>query len=419
MKSRICPCLADYRLVLAGIAFTMLAACGVSATDGDKGDIGPTGAAGTSCIVQETTQEGAAFEVVCGGKVVGYLYHGEDGAQGVQGEKGETGATGEQGVQGEKGETGATGEQGVQGEKGETGATGAQGEQGLQGIQGPQGTDGTSCSLDKNAEQTGFDVTCGGEEKGTLLHGTDGASCTMVSKGAYYDIVCGSSSSGRIAKAYCVGVAYDPAVVTCQLDGKLTGTFTDSRDSRPYQIVQIGTQVWMAENLNYVPETDQGAQQDDGSWCYGTSGGNLATEDLSNCETYGRLYNWNTAMNGSASSTNNPSGVQGVCPTGWHLPSDAEWTQLTEFVGGSAGTQLKANTLWISNTGTDVWDFSALPGGYYFGSFYSQGAYGRWWSATEYDALSAWYRYVFGSIADVGRSYLSKTYGFSVRCAKD
>ena len=160
-------------------------------------------------------------------------------------------------------------------------------------------------------------------------------------------------------------------------------TFVDSRDSKKYNQVQIGEQVWMAENLNYdVPDNTTDV-------CY--------SNNADNCARYGRLYNWSTAMGGASSSSTNPSGVQGVCPVGWHLPSNAEWTQLTDYVGGTskAGTKLKSSTGWNSYqnipAGTDEYGFSALPGGYgnSDGSFLNAGSNGIWWSATEGNAYYA------------------------------
>ena len=169
--------------------------------------------------------------------------------------------------------------------------------------------------------------------------------------------------------------------------------FTDSRDGKTYKRVQINNQTWMAENLNYAVE---------GSKCYGEGyvyidGVNAtlsAFEVQANCAQYGRLYYWSTAMAGASSSSLSPSGVQGVCPVGWHLPSDAEWTTLKNYVGGSstAGTKLKSSTGWTSYSGvpvgTNEYGWSALPGGLGGGSddyiyFQSAGHTGYWWSATE------------------------------------
>ncbi|MDR2728373.1 MAG: hypothetical protein LBB56_04515, partial [Chitinispirillales bacterium] len=131
-----------------------------------------------------------------------------------------------------------------------------------------------------------------------------------------------------------------------QLSGSQCGSgnggddsFTDTRNSQTYKTVKIGNQTWMAENLNYA-----GSGGNTGV-CYNSSS--------DNCSKYGRLYTWAEVMNGASSSLLNPSGVQGVCPVGWHVPSDAEWTILTDFVGGdlTAGTKLKSKTGWGSYQG--------------------------------------------------------------------
>jgi len=188
----------------------------------------------------------------------------------------------------------------------------------------------------------------------------------------------------------------------------VSGSFTDSRDNRSYRTVQIGQQRWMAENLNYNAS---------GSVCH--------SNQESNCNTYGRLYDWTTVMNGASSSTSSPSGVRGVCPVGWHVPSDAEWTALTNAVGGSstAGTKLKSKSGWYSNgNGTDDHGFSALPGGIgysYVGGFDDAGFIGLWWSATEDIASYAWHRRMGYNYDFVGRSNYHTAILFSLRCVED
>jgi len=189
--------------------------------------------------------------------------------------------------------------------------------------------------------------------------------------------------------------------------GAVVTTFTDSRDGKTYKKVTIETQTWMAENLNYDAT---------GSVCYRNSS--------DSCAKYGRLYEWSTAMGNKPSSSASPSRVQGVCPVGWHLPSDAEWTALTDAVGGAstAGTKLKSTSGWNNNgNGTDQYGFSALPGGY--GSsdgYFSYAGYGGyWWSATEDDANLAWSRRMYYDSENVSRVNNGKTYLFSVRCAQD
>jgi uncharacterized protein (TIGR02145 family) len=195
---------------------------------------------------------------------------------------------------------------------------------------------------------------------------------------------------------------------------KTYGTVSDGVQN--YKTVVIGTQTWMAENLNYNAS---------GSKCYAEGISGVSADSIAkNCAKYGRLYNWSTAMNGAGSSSANPSNVKGVCPSGWHLPSNAEWTTLTDFVGGSstAGTKLKAASGWnIGGNGTDDYGFSALPGGVgdSDGSFYSVGYDGRWWSATESSAYSADNRIMSYGGADVYSYYNGKSYFYSVRCVQD
>jgi len=208
-------------------------------------------------------------------------------------------------------------------------------------------------------------------------------------------------------------------------------TVTDY-DGNVYNTVTIGTQVWMKENLKTTHYSTGVAMVD------GTSAGDISGDyttkyyfDYGNTPAntiiYGKLYTWAAVMNGAASSNSEPSGVQGACPIGWHLPSDAEWTTLTTFLGGEsvAGGKLKetGTTHWQSpNTGaTNETGFTALPGGnrYDGGTFYSIGSGGDWWSSTEDNTNDAWYRYMGYDDSGVGRNYGSKTNGFSVRCLRD
>jgi uncharacterized protein (TIGR02145 family) len=195
--------------------------------------------------------------------------------------------------------------------------------------------------------------------------------------------------------------------------GECPSSFTDSRDGQTYSAVQIGNQCWMAENLNY----DQDSHGND--WCY--------DNNSSNCDTYGRLYDWAALMQGASSSSSNPSGVQGVCPDGWHVPSDDEWTELENYVSndghsGSEGTALKSTSGWYGNgNGTDDYGFSGLPGGNRsnYGYFYDIGDYGYWWSATENGTDDAWYRSLGYFYEYFYRSNNDKGYGHSVRCLRD
>ncbi|MCL2101649.1 MAG: hypothetical protein FWH22_08050, partial [Fibromonadales bacterium] len=193
--------------------------------------------------------------------------------------------------------------------------------------------------------------------------------------------------------------------------GKDKPQFCDERDGKKYVYVTIGGKAWMAENLNYEAS---------GSVCYNSN--------QNYCSTYGRMYNWSTAMNGSASSNAVPSGVQGVCPPGWHLPSEEEWDAMIAAAVGTGtrggGTILKANsTLWSTNTGEDDHGFSALPGGGGAsgsdGGFYNVGYYGRWWSATQFNASYAYRRSMDHDVSYVSRSNVVKSSLYPVRCIRD
>ena len=221
-----------------------------------------------------------------------------------------------------------------------------------------------------------------------------------------------------------------------------TGTLTDERDGNTYKTVEIGEQVWMAENLKYLPSVTtvpDHSYTDPLYYVFGYKGTDINEAiATNNYLTYGVLYNWSALMNGEQS--NNPGGVQGVCPAGWHVPSTGEWTELIAHMGGIdvAGGKLKEDGIlhWnMPNTGaTNETGFTALPGGGYYAytgdpvvdaqgpSFWFRGGYGSFWSATEMDDKIAWYYHMNGNaegIYLVDQMPNSKGYGLSVRCIQD
>src|SRR5690554_323226 len=236
-------------------------------------------------------------------------------------------------------------------------------------------------------------------------------------------VVKSSSSSAKSSSSNAISSSSSSSIVY--------STIKDARDNQTYRIVTIGSQTWMAENLKYLPSVvgpGTGSKTTPYYYVYGYNGTNVTdAKATANYNTYGVLYNWPAAMNGAASSTTNPSGVQGVCPDGWHLPSDAEWTELTDYLGGAsvAGGKLKetGTTHWNSpNTGaTNETGFTALPGGYRDGdgAFDFVGDRGYWWSATESNADSAGTRFMYYYYSYVYRNYYDKELGFSVRCLRD
>ena len=217
-----------------------------------------------------------------------------------------------------------------------------------------------------------------------------------------------------------------------------TGTFIDPRDNQTYKWVKIGEQIWMAENLNYLPSVVGPVTEsfyDPYYYVYGYDGTNVAeAKATENFATYGVLYNWSAAMAGEESSSLNPSGVQGACPSGWHLPSREEWIELGNFLGATsfagydneAGGKLKeiGYTHWESpNEGaTNETGFTALPGGIrsFSGDFSSMGSSSWYWCATGTSNLT----YSWLCALHTNNNYITNTttateYGLSVRCIKD
>jgi uncharacterized protein (TIGR02145 family) len=225
------------------------------------------------------------------------------------------------------------------------------------------------------------------------------------------------------------------------------------------QTITIGTQVWMTKNLDVtifrngdpIPqaktneEWEKAGENKQAAWCY-------YENDPANGAKYGKLYNW-YAVNDS----------RGLAPVGYHIPSDAEWTKLEDYLGADAGRKMKSKIGWNSYTtggsktcpncvnwnaeyrrkvpchtckdtrsvdtpkvsnagnGTNTSGFSGLPGGLRLndGTFSDIGKYGTWWSSTEGSTYTAWFRGLYYYFGDVFRSYFSKHYGFSVRCLRD
>ena len=215
------------------------------------------------------------------------------------------------------------------------------------------------------------------------------------------------------------------------------GTLTDERDSKTYKTVTIGTQTWMAENLNYSDSVGYPGMKKK-NWCYKNS--------LDSCAKYGRLYTWSAAMDSAGTFSSRGKGcgrgktcsptypVRGICPSGWHLPTWAEFKTLFTNVGGkstagvedesTAGKMLKSTSGWKSNgNGTDAFGFSAPPaGGYGGGSFFDDGSKAYFWSSTEYggdDYDYAYYMHLYCNNELARLDIRTKTPGFSVRCLRD
>ena len=193
-------------------------------------------------------------------------------------------------------------------------------------------------------------------------------------------------------------------------------------DGNLYHVINIGSQAWLAENLQttrLVDSTSIALVVDNSQWssaklvspAYCWYGNN--EQDYRN--PYGALYNWYAVSSGK------------LCPIGWRVPSDADWTVLSDYLGGStlAGGKLKENSTdyWKKpNLGaTNEYNFSAMPGGWRAGTGLNDniGSFGYWWSATSPQTNVAYYRYMYFGNASMIRSFVDQSYGLSVRCIKN
>ena len=216
-----------------------------------------------------------------------------------------------------------------------------------------------------------------------------------------------------------------------------TPTVTDV-DNNTYNTVQIGNQCWMKENLRTTRYADGTSISLGSSTSSVTAYRYYPNDNSSHVITYGYLYNWKAVMRNSSSSWANPSGVQGICPAGWHVPSDAEWMQLTDYVSSQSGyvcgndntkiaKALASTTGWnsFSNycavgnnpSSNNATGFSAVPAGCHIGPR-SFGYYAYFWSATQ-DDYTAYDRNLYYADANVNRFNQERDDGLSVRCLRD
>ena len=265
----------------------------------------------------------------------------------------------------------------------------------------------------------------------------DGDSSTSQNPQHIYESAGIYSVSLMVSNPYGSDTLVEEDFITVNESIIITEIFTDERDNHEYTMVRIGEQVWMAENLAYLPEVyppEDYSAENGLKYVYDHFNTNTDEAKSSfNYSTYGVLYNWTAAMGDDTGSIVDPSGVQGICPDGWHLPGDDEWFELILYVGDNwddpfntnAGGQLKEVGFahWvIPNAGAaDTYGFTGLPGGAYFsddgGSFGYLGSEAYWWSS---DADTVGYSWgLSGEDENIHWYYSDKSYGYNVRCIKD
>ena len=218
-----------------------------------------------------------------------------------------------------------------------------------------------------------------------------------------------------------------------------TPTLTDA-DGNVYNTVQIGQQCWMRENLRTTHYADNTSIPVGSTYSYTDPYRYAPNNDESNVAIYGYLYNWAAVMHGATSSSANPSGAQGICPTGWHVPSYAEWTQLTDYVSSESQyvcssdnrniAKALSNTMgWIGSTeicavgnclaSNNATGFGVLPAGYYHNTFSNMGASAYIYSSTETGTYTCYHCSIYYGDSDVMIISDGKSEGRSVRCLRN
>ena len=268
------------------------------------------------------------------------------------------------------------------------------------------GTAAEDCSGECNGTAA---EDCSGECNGTAVEDCSGECNGTAVEDCNND--CNGSAFANSCE-YCIGG-------NTGLDESYCGIVTDI-DGNEYGTVLIGNQVWMSENLKVTKYKDGTAiptGHSNSVWSNLSSGAYAVYDDDDvNTDTYGFLYNWYAVDDSRI-----------IAPDGWHVPTDDEWTTLTDYLGGtsvSGGKMKETGTEHWSSPNTDATNesgFTALPGGYRStnGSYGNQGYYGYFWSSTENNSDTAWYRVLHYNYSDVSRSSSNKRYGFSLRCVRD
>ncbi len=360
--------------------------------NGKDGRDGSDGEKGSGCTADSTAK---GIVVVCGGDTVGTILNGKDGFDGRDG-------------------TSSVDTLVVS--KSDT----------LVVIDTVLGLDGSSCTAEALLDGSGYRIVCGGDSVGVVLNGSDGKD--------------GKDGLAKVPEGNFSCSEYD-CVTTAYLNPAFKyGELLDKRDGKVYRTIEIGSQTWMAQNLDFYDSSDATLRGQ--THCY--------YDSLAFCETYGRLYSWSAAMGFDRVYNRQltEEGMiktphRGVCPEGFHLPSDEEWDTLAAYVDAhngaeGVGTSLKARFLWRDSTnisvtpGTDLFGWAGLPGDNYVKSesvtvggkkFTGYdglvGLHGEWMSSTEAQASLVGIMAVIYAHEKLNRGPDYKNRGYSVRCVKD
>ncbi|MBO7131563.1 MAG: hypothetical protein J6V65_05420 [Fibrobacterales bacterium] len=266
---------------------------------------------------------------------------------------------------------------------------------------------------------------CGAPETGSLVFNHEDGKLYVCDGGGWIVLNGDNGSSEAASSPTFSSAAVSSSSVNHAANPCVGDKFTDGRDGTVYACVTIGTQTWMAENLNFgvrvdVSKIQTGASADSAQkYCMENS--------AQNCTTYGGLYQWHTAMALPASYANTYAVEEidrvhrGICPEGWHIPTELEWDGLAGAIGGASnGTKLKSTAGWEGGyNGTNATGFNAMPAGYWAGGFGGLGAEALFWTATEDSTAYASFISLNWSGNLNTASIWPKSRSASIRCVKD
>ncbi len=279
---------------------------------------------------------------------------------------------------------------------------------------------GTSTTLAGNTPEYGTGLW-------EIVSGTGGTIVTPTSPNSEFQGLAGNEYTLSWTITTLCGSSQDEVVISFAASGSFTCGDDLVYEGQSYATVLIDTQCWMAENLNVgtkINSLGSGFHQTDNEtiekYCY--------NNDITYCDTYGGLYEWPEAMQYGTTE-----GAQGICPVGWHFPTDGEWTILTDFLGGETVAGGKMKSTGTIEDGTGLWHepnegatnesgFTGFPGGnrdWGEGDFWDLGLLGGFWSSSQYDTVDAWLRTLSKYHTVVTRYDDSKESGLSLRCLKD
>lgn len=282
---------------------------------------------------------------------------------------------------------------------GKDGIDGKDGKNGKKGDTGDSGKDGDPCSLEMKADSSGYLLICGSDSVEIALNGE-----AEDEKDSTDEQVAQSSSDMTESSS---SFDFDTRGSEFNASAK---TLLDLRDSQIYKTTTIGSQIWMAQNLNYNYNVGNAK-----SYCY--------DDDTTYCNSLGRLYSWKAAMDSASLFSNNTK--RGVCPEGWHVPSIEEFEELIAKVGGTekAMEVLRATKGWPEDeednyNGTDTYKFAALPAGRLDQNrYYSEGSTAFFWTSSNEGSLHAYLMKLDDNELDIFIN--SQSNAFSIRCLKD